>query len=64
MKAIAITLFITLSYMAIESVLAKYLLVDLDPTKTDGKYLHDYTVYKKQRNLYHRIQLDNKCYTF
>ena len=42
MKLISIILFITLSCMAMEIVIARYILVDLDQTKAISKCLQDY----------------------
>ena len=39
MKPIAIILFITLSSMAMQSIMAKYLLVEIDQHKTESKFL-------------------------
>ena len=39
MKPIAIILFITLSCMAMQSIMAKYLLVEIDQHKTESKFL-------------------------
>ena len=64
MKAIAITLFIALSCMAMESILAKYLLVDLDQTKTGTKSLNDHKSTKSILLLTKQLNTYEYFYTF